>query len=189
MWDFSRISEVVIPHIDPKLFRRFLVRNVSLPLALGLVNCALFVGLILYLLSVNRWVDHTDRVISQARYLEKILIDAETGLRGYAVTGDRDFLEPFENATSIADAQFGVMRNLVQDNPLQAGRVAEIESGFKSWLRYADSIKGIVAKRGEVEAVVAQKAGKRMMDGIRRLFDAFTSTEQALRDERSSRIF
>ena len=46
--------------IDQQSFKRALSRNIKLPLAAGLAGAAVFVALILYLLSVIGWVEHTD---------------------------------------------------------------------------------------------------------------------------------
>ena len=52
--------------IDERSFRKLLSRNVGLPLAVGVLSAALFVVMVSYLLSVIRWVEHSDRVISNA---------------------------------------------------------------------------------------------------------------------------
>jgi hypothetical protein len=45
---------------DPGTFRRILVRNVTLPLAVGLLSAVLFISLIAYLIQAQGWVEHTD---------------------------------------------------------------------------------------------------------------------------------
>src|SRR3954462_5429866 len=49
------------------------------------------------------WVDHTDLVIGKASNLERMIVDKETSLRGYMLTGSPTFLDPFEQA----DRQLG----------------------------------------------------------------------------------
>ena len=49
--------------IDSFSFRRILARNVTLPLVIGVVTALVFVGLIAYLLSALRSVEHSERVI------------------------------------------------------------------------------------------------------------------------------
>ncbi|RZJ09295.1 MAG: hypothetical protein EOO54_22225 [Haliea sp.] len=51
--------------INQEHFRRILARNIGVPLAVGVVSAALFVGLILYLLSTLTWVEHTERTIGE----------------------------------------------------------------------------------------------------------------------------
>lgn len=57
-----------------------------------------FVSLITYLLSVIQWAEHTDRVINNANEAVKLTVDLETGMRGYLLSGDEKFLEPYETA-------------------------------------------------------------------------------------------
>lgn len=52
--------------IDQQSFQRALSRNVKLPLVAGLAGAVTFVALILYLLSVIGWVEHTDQVTRSA---------------------------------------------------------------------------------------------------------------------------
>ncbi|RYF39247.1 MAG: hypothetical protein EOO27_49495, partial [Comamonadaceae bacterium] len=47
-------------------FRRILARNIGVPLGVGALSAAVFVGLIFYLLSALNWVEHTERTIGQA---------------------------------------------------------------------------------------------------------------------------
>ena len=44
------------------------------------------------------WVRHTHEVISEARELSKLIVDLETGERGYVITGEDHFLEPYNLA-------------------------------------------------------------------------------------------
>jgi CHASE3 domain sensor protein len=57
-----------------------------------------FVAVINYLLSAMQWVEHTDRVIGNANETVKLSIDMETGMRGFLLTGDERFLDPYEVA-------------------------------------------------------------------------------------------
>ncbi|HEX8893416.1 MAG TPA: CHASE3 domain-containing protein, partial [Terriglobales bacterium] len=50
---------------------------------------------ILSLTSALRWVDHAEEVIANSRQLMRYMIEMETGLRGYYLTGNRRFLDPF----------------------------------------------------------------------------------------------
>ena len=48
--------------------------------------------------SANRWLRHTDEVRVNVALLRAMLLDAETGLRGYLITGSPSFLEPYDKA-------------------------------------------------------------------------------------------
>ncbi|MPQ72260.1 CHASE3 domain-containing protein, partial [Pseudomonas sp. MWU12-2323] len=84
--------------VDEQSFRKLLTRNISLPLGVGVLSAVFFVSLITYLLSVIQWVQHTDRVINNLNESARLTIDLETGMRGFLITGDEHFLDPYEVA-------------------------------------------------------------------------------------------
>src|ERR671933_439178 len=113
-------------------FRHRLALALALPLVLMSLLAVILIGQISHLTSVMQWVEHTDQVIAQANYTQKLLVDMETGLRGYLVTGNSEFLEPYQQAngalgkqdvapeegTSFA-ATFDELSRLIADNPSQ----------------------------------------------------------------------
>src|SRR5665647_2365236 len=109
--------------VDPQNFRRILTRNVARPLGVGLVGAALFVGLIFYLLNATNMVEHTDLVLRKANTMEKLSIDQETGMRGFLITGDENFLDPYEVAVPKLGAESASLKLLVGDNPPQVDRL------------------------------------------------------------------
>src|SRR3954452_8961505 len=59
----------------------------------------------------NRWIDHTREVVIQLEKALSTLKDAETGQRGYLLTGDDQYLEPFRVASDRMD---GVLDRLAR---------------------------------------------------------------------------
>ena len=109
--------------IDQENFRNILKRNISLPLGIGALSALIFVGLIFFLLSTLNWVDHTQRVIGNANETAKLSIDMETGMRGFLITGDETFLQPYEIARSRMMTELSGLREMVADNPAQVDRL------------------------------------------------------------------
>src|SRR3569832_1885712 len=68
-------------------FRHRLALALALPLVLMSLLAVILIGQISHLTSVMQWVEHTDQVIAQANYTQKLLVDMETGLRCYLVMG------------------------------------------------------------------------------------------------------
>src|SRR5208283_1243479 len=86
-------------------FQALLARAILLPLVLAiLLGVALF-WTVRSLNSAAAWVDHTDEVIGQSNYLLKLIVDMETSLRGYVITGDDAFLQPYQQATPLVPQQ------------------------------------------------------------------------------------
>jgi len=71
------------------------------------------------------WVDHTHQVIASLRLVLSILTDAETGVRGYVITGKEEFLETYQNAASDADTEMRTLRSLTADNGRAAGPIGD----------------------------------------------------------------
>ncbi len=173
------------PQVSPADFRWVLVRAVILPLVLSAALASLFLWQINRLTSTARLVEHTDEVISQATVAQKLLIDMETGVRGYLITDDRAFLEPYEQATPKVSPTLGELRRLTSDNPGQGRRLDEVERFYAQWSLYARDVIALKEGGGTYQARVAAGEGKRLMDAMRAQFDAFVGEEETLRGERS----
>ena len=65
--------------VDEKSFRKLLSRNVGLPLGVGVLSAVLFVAMISYLLTVIQWLEHTDRVISNANEFPSFMSNLQSG--------------------------------------------------------------------------------------------------------------
>jgi signal transduction histidine kinase len=99
-----------------------------LPLVLPLL---LLLGSAFSLASQKRAGDlllHTDEARVSINRLRSALIDIETGHRGYLVTDDARFLEPYESGMRAWPSELERIRELTRDNPGQLERVAELES-------------------------------------------------------------
>ncbi|HTJ94999.1 MAG TPA: CHASE3 domain-containing protein, partial [Pararobbsia sp.] len=169
---------------DQRGFRRILVRNVALPLVVGVVTVGVFVALILYLLSALNWVDHSERVIGDANELQKLSIDQETGVRGFLITGKQEFLAPYEIARPKFDAQIVELVSLVSDNPQQVDRLHRIEALEAKWSSVAQNLIDLRRKNLPYADIVSSGSGKIELDEVRREFAAFLDIEQALRFNR-----
>lgn len=75
-------------------------------------------------------VDHTYNVINQLEGINASVKDAENGVRGYIVTGDRGFLTPFFGSESKTDSICSALKARLEDNDLQLQRLARLERGI-----------------------------------------------------------
>src|SRR5262245_40323645 len=71
----------------------------------------------------NRWVRHTDEVRFKIAQLKSTLLDAETGLRGYLLTGSTPFLAPYDSARSSWHRQLEELSAVTGDNEVQQARL------------------------------------------------------------------
>lgn len=140
------------------------------------------------------WVEHTYKVIADARNLIKLLVDMETGQRGFLITGQDHYLEPLNAAQGQWRSTIEALKHLVSDNPPQVERLKKIQSLEARWQKEAGQ-KEIQLKRDIDADVMPPDAltraldvdrGKRIMDEIRWRVDEFIRIEDQLMKERKA---
>ncbi len=174
--------------VDEKSFRKLLSRNVALPLSVGVVSAVFFVVLISYLLSVIQWVEHTDRVINNLNESSKLTVDLETGLRGFLITGDEHFLDPYEVAKPRIIGDLHNLQELVADNPQQVDRLKRLEAMQAEWNKYAQSMVDLQRQSGDYRAAVKAGRGKSLTDAIRQEYANAVDMEQQFRVSRNQDV-
>lgn len=178
----------MVSQISQTSFKRRLALALAMPLLLMSVLAASLIGQVSHLTEVMQWVYHTDRVIAQANHTEKLLIDMETGLRGYLVTGNSEFLQPYQTANSAIAPAFDKLGRSISDNPAQLQRLRKLQSDSQQWQRYAQQMIALRKQGGEYQAYAMNAQGKKIMDIIRGDMAYFINTEQRLRDTRTQTV-
>src|SRR5262249_1063270 len=97
---------MIMPQFDQAHFRRALTLAVIVPPILMLIVIGALLAQIRYLVWTAQQVEGTESLISQVHETQRLLVDMETGLRGYLVTGSTDFLEPYTQTTALMGAEF-----------------------------------------------------------------------------------
>ncbi|GLO38996.1 two-component system sensor histidine kinase/response regulator [Pseudomonas putida] len=174
--------------MDQRSFRKLLSRNVGLPLGVGLLGAVAFVAVINYLLSALQWVEHTDRVIGNANETVKLSIDMETGMRGFLITGDERFLDPYEVAKPRIFGSLQSLRGMVEDNPQQVERIDRLIALQQAWNTFGSEMINLRRSQGDYSALIGNGRGKRLTDEIRKEFDNLIASEQQLRMARNERV-
>src|ERR1039458_2295360 len=108
--------------MEQRRFQRLLRRTVALPVVLLVLLASTLVVEILLLTSSLKWVDHTDQVISDERQLLRYVVDMETGLRGYHLTGDPAVLDSHNAARIRVFEQLAILKELTKDSPEDQNR-------------------------------------------------------------------
>ncbi|HEX3865238.1 MAG TPA: CHASE3 domain-containing protein, partial [Gemmatimonadaceae bacterium] len=130
----------------------------------------------------NEWVEHTHEVRLSLASLLSMLVDSETGVRGYVMTGNRAFLEPHDRAVTTWSTELAHLRALTADNPAQQARLAGVERFAKERLGYLDELRSDydAGRRGDALSP-SMFAAKRTMDALRALL-AESQKEEARLD-------
>ena len=132
-------------------------------------------------------VSHTYQVQAQLNQIEKDLVDAETGQRGYLVTGVTNYLEPYETGQKNFQEHINELKKLVNDNPTQVTRAEEVQKAAQQ--KFAELEETINLKKAgkekEAVSVVITNKGKQILDDIRSKLSQMSQTEQKLLEERT----
>lgn len=168
-------------------FRSRLIRAIALPIVLLFLLSGVFIWQINLLLSALHWVDHTNQAISYAYYTQKLLLDRETGLRGYQLTGRQAFLEPYVQANAAIDPSLDRLKRLVADNPSQVQRVTELIAQSNQW---EQQVSFAITRRqlGEPEPLINLERRRQIMERIRQQITQFINIEEQLRNQRSRKV-
>ncbi len=135
----------------------------------------------------NEIEERTFIVLGKLERLLSQTLDIETGSRGYAITGNEEFLQPYLNGRESAWITLDSLRELVVD-PDQNRRLDTLDILLREKLAIADTIVTARASLGSafVFEYITQGDGKRMMDSIRSVLRRAVNTELLLLAERSS---
>ncbi len=143
-------------------------------IALIIVSVITF-GSLADLLENSGWVVHTYNVMGKSSDLTSSMVNQETGMRGYLVTGDSNYLEPYIAGSSDFEEILADLKNTVSDNPVQVDRLNEIEKTALAWKSEAAetfmSIRDDMANsdqlRNQIMDIIRQGEGKTRMDALR----------------------
>jgi signal transduction histidine kinase len=124
----------------------------------------------------------SEQVLVVANQLERLVVDLETGQRGFLLTGKEEFLQPWSAAQASLPGVAATLEQLVAGNPEQQARAARITEAGRSYLRDYSAPLIAAARRdpASVRTVPATEEGKRRVDAIRVEFDRLIATEQNL---------
>ena len=134
------------------------------------------------------WNDHTYLVLQNQEMVISLLKDAETGQRGFIITGENRYLEPFNEATKSIFQKIDDGIKLTKDNPLQQERIRKVKLLVVDKLEELNRTINLRKNNGFDAAlkVVLTDKGKMLMDDIRLAADEIENTEKGLLEIRNS---
>lgn len=129
------------------------------------------------------WVTHTYTVIDKIDSLLVTMVDAETGQRGYLLTGNTTYLAPYHYAIGSIDRQIGDLRQLTSDNPVQQSNVEQLASLTKARLAQLENNVNL-RETNNVTAIIRNingiDQGKTTMDDIHKVITDMRNEENRL---------
>jgi methyl-accepting chemotaxis protein len=184
-WSPMRSSQMMFRNLKtrPKMLLGF-----SIPILLMAIVAYVVSACFQAAVEISDWVQHTHEVIAHGNGLAKLIVDMETGERGFLITGKEEFLEPFEASQKSWSEKVDRLAELVSDNPEQVKRVKSIDALAKKWLEVAARPEMETRRRvregrssiGDIVALVESRTGKQIIDSIREKLDGFIGVETDL---------
>lgn len=139
------------------------------------------------MVNTSELVKHTFRVEANILQLEKVLVDAETGQRGFLLTGNRQFLTPYNNSLASIEYTIRELDQLIQDNPEQVERLDQLHE--LTGRKINELSRAIELKQAQEEERLTQFLltgdGRRLMEEMRALVQEMLAVEEQLLQERS----
>jgi CheY-like chemotaxis protein len=134
----------------------------------------------------NEQVIRTHTVIMSFSKVLSALQDAETGQRGFIMTGDERYLDPYNSAVAAIPSGIDAIDALTKDNPAQQNRVALLRRDIDNKLIELDQTIALRRAQGRdaAVAIVETGRGKAVMDAIRAQLDDMQQEEVRIRSVR-----
>jgi PAS domain S-box-containing protein len=133
------------------------------------------------------WVAHTHEVSTVLELMLRHLVDVETGGRGFAVTGNQQFLEPYKSGRSAVADDLEGLSHLVADNLDQSRRLVVLRREASDRIAAADALVALRLKSATVPGDAQLQPGKQLMDAARTTVEAMETEEKSLLTERAQR--
>jgi CHASE3 domain sensor protein len=133
-------------------------------------------------------VTHTHAVLEKLSSLLLTMQDAETGQRGFVITGEESYLEPYQSALANIGPTRNDLRSLTADNDRQQRRLDQADSLIQGKLGELKHVIDLRRAQGFVDAQKRVEAGegKRLMDDLRQVVTAMEQEEHDLLQKRNA---
>jgi hypothetical protein len=155
------------PLLQETEFRRKLTRIAALPVILLLLLATLLTVQIFRQRAVAIEVDRIDRAISDINHIQRLMIDMETGFRGFLLSGESKFLEPYDRALGSIQSEITLLERALEKKPDQQDKARQIETSLNNWIQYSSQKIADVQASHRVGRNYPDTEGKRRMDALR----------------------
>lgn len=138
----------------------------------------------------NYIIEHDFAVHNEINSIEKYVMDMESGQRGYLITGDPAYLEPYHNGETSWRQSYTKLSQLTQENAVQEQSLQNIKESIERWIMQLDGATGPMMKRDLGAGTHTINPydfylGKQNVEDIRSQLDRFRDIEIALTKDRA----
>jgi PAS domain S-box-containing protein len=164
-------------------FRKVLRRTLAIPMVILVLLAVTLVIEVLSLTTSLHQVEHTNQVIENSRMAIRLMLEMDSSVRGYDLTGDQEFLQHFERAKIQLPSTIDNLVQLTGDNALQQSRLKDIRDLDKGWMQWAD--QEIAQHKNRPPSENDLFFGERLMNEIRTRQRELVDEETRLLKQRS----
>lgn len=136
-------------------------------------------------IDTNKRVNHTHEVLNEFDQFFSATLDIESAERGFVITGNEAFLEPFNNARIAINEHLNKVKSLTLNNPVQQKNIELLQKQIELKEKHLNEIIDIRKKDFEkAKEIISSGKGKQIQDDIRRIVDGCKDIEGKLLVER-----
>jgi len=173
----------------PRFYKRFsVIAGFAILLAFLIANTIVTRRQLAVQTDRATWIVHTHEVMSELDQLESLLLQAETGQRGYLYTGDPKYLTPYIQSISLIDPHLDALAHMTADNPHQQTLISSLRSGTHAKLDdLAQTLRLYrTGQPAEARASVASDTGLVAMNNFLSIVSQMNQEEYALMQSRTA---
>jgi signal transduction histidine kinase len=173
---------------DSGLVTRIAFAAIAVAIGLALVFAVLFLAIgSLHQRSLD--ARRSQQVIATANELQTYVIDLETGARGFAITRNERFLDPWNRAQALYPRAIATLVELTKDSPVQHRRALAIKRDIQHYFStYSVGVVDFLRRNPQTAPDVATaQRGRKQVEAIRSKFKRFLDIETDLSEDRNER--
>lgn len=153
-----------------------------------LIGTAILIGIIVATFGLVERTQATFEYILQERNIRRMaadlmqkLTDAETGQRGFVITQDELFLEPYKSAVGAIREEVDRLATAVADRPVKAAQMDRLRDRIRGKLAEMGQAINLMRSGEQAQAVelIQSDVGRELMDDIRSMLDQFKELSDA----------
>ena len=132
------------------------------------------------------WSDQSYQILRALKDLRVAIVEAESGQRGFVLTGNETYLNPYRQALGDVGFLQGELQRLTADNPLQQARLKNLSPVLQHKMEELAQTIELRRTLGQEAAtrVVSSDAGRDYMAEATAIFSAMLDDERRLLNER-----
>ncbi len=139
----------------------------------------------------NFIIKYDSQVQELTNRIEKYILDMESSQRGFIITGDESYLEPYNSAAENWKIDFNDLHQLLDNKPKQQEKLKEIEVTIEHWIATTGNPTLLMKKENNTAALkefFKVDVGRKDMETMRKQFAAFRLAENAFTQTKANQL-